>query len=109
MKDEIEEIKNKIVESYYRYRENIIRNYENPKYLQVVIQMKPKTFFKLVNETTVFNTGEYYYVELCGRKTPIIINDKLEEQTEFIIQSRFDYERQEREKLMEKFYKMFDR
>jgi hypothetical protein len=111
MEIKIGEVGEAIVEAYSKYRENVIDNddYENPRYLQTVIQMQPKTFLKLKLETQIFNDGKYFYVELYGRKTPIVITSDLEVDIEFIIQSRHDYERQEQEKLINRFHDMFDR
>ena len=41
------------------------------------------------------------------RKTPIVIRTDLPENVEFVIQSQKDYERQEQERLLDKFFRMF--
>lgn len=98
----------KIVDAYMIYRNSILDKFENPKHLQVVIVMSPEAFCKLRAERTViYNDNFIYFVYLAGRKTPIIIRNDLPENTEFLIQSQKDYERQEKEELLLKFYKMF--
>lgn len=98
-----------ILETYYKYRQNVLEKYENPKHMQVVIKMKPKTFLEITNdkEVKIFNNGIFYYIELLGRKTPIIIKNDLPENIEFIMQSRREYEREEQQELFNKFYKIF--
>lgn len=103
-------IKKEIVDAYYEYREQVIRRYENPKYLQVVIIISPKGMAELLQEERFIEVdvkAEIHYTSMFGRKTPIIIRHDLPENTEFVIQSQVEYERQEKEKLLDKFYKMF--
>lgn len=102
-------IQNKLVEAFYKIKDNFLKN-NNSDYrkLHVVIQMQPKTFMMLTQELAKENKYIYLnrglncagFIELCGRKTPIIINSKLDKNTEFIMQTQFDYERMEQEKLM---------
>ena len=82
--------------------------YESPRHLQVVILISPKAFTELMNEENIYNNNFIYYVFLGGRKTPIIIRNDLPENVEFILKSRKDYEREEEEELLNKFYKMFE-
>lgn len=103
-------IRNKIIDTYYEYRQKIIEEYKNPKYLNVVIIISPKAMAELMHEEKFIETdmkAECHYTSMFGRKTPIIIRHDLPENVEFIIQSQEDYERQEKERLLDKFYKMF--
>lgn len=107
-------IKDKIVKVYFDYRRNLLDNYENPENFNVVIRISPEKFFNLVGELSKENTyferdieAECHFIELAGRKTPVIIDDTLPKNTEFIIQSQKDYEREEHEKQLKKFFKMF--
>ena len=107
-------IKDEIIEAYYRYRQMILDNYENPKHLNVVIRIKPEKFITLLEELGkehIYLERDIeigcHFIELAGRKTPIIIDDKLSEFTDFLIQSQRAYERQEQEEQLERFYKMF--
>ena len=99
-----------ILNTYYEYRNMIFEKYETPKHMQVVLRMTPKAFIEIRSnkELRIFNNYEFFYIELLGRKTPIIIENDLPENVEFIIQSQKDYERQEQQKLFNKFYRMFD-
>lgn len=103
-------IRNKIIETYYKYRQNIIEQYQNPKYLKVVIIISPKGMSELLAEEHYIETDtktECHYTSMFGLKTPIIIRTDLPENVEFIIQSQADYEKQEKERQLDKFYKMF--
>ena len=79
----------------------------------VIIIMSPKTFLELKNELPygciVDKTLEEgcYFVELFGRMTPVLINRELPEETEFQMMTQQDYERREKEKMFERFNKMF--
>lgn len=107
-------IKDKIVKVYFDYRRTLLDIYENPENFNVVIKIRPERFFDLINEISKDNTyierdieAECHFIELAGRKTPVIIDNDLPETTEFIIQSQKDYEREEHEKQLKKFFKMF--
>ena len=103
-------IRNDIIEAYYKYRQNIINRYENPKYLQVVIIISPKGMSELLDEERYIECNakdDCHYTSMFGRKTPIIIRTDLPENVEFVIQSQKDYERQEQERLLDKFFRMF--
>ena len=104
----------KIVNTYFEYRKQLLDNYAHPKNFNVVIRIKPENFWDLVKEIQKYNTyferdieAQCHFIELAGRKTPIIIDNELPENTEFIIQSQKDYEREENEKQFKKFLKMF--
>ncbi len=102
--------KNDIIEAYYKYRQNIINRYENPEYLQVVIIITPKAMSELLAGERYIECNpkdDCYYTSMFGRKTPIIIRADLPENVEFVIQSQKDYERQEQERLLDKFFRMF--
>ena len=107
-------IRNKIVEAYFDYRKNLLDNYENPQNFNVIIRISPEKFFNLMGELSKDNViierdieAECHFINLAGRKTPIIIDNDLPKETEFIIQSQKDYERVEHEKQLHKFFKMF--
>ena len=98
-----------IIEVYRKYRANILEEFKNPKHMQVVIRIKPEAFLKLrTEEVRFYNNDEFYYIELLGRKTPIIIENDLPNNVEFIMQSQREYEREEEHKLFAKFYRMFE-
>lgn len=102
-------LSDEIVKAYYKYRENALEQLVNLEHLQVVIRIKPNAFLRLRAEgVTFFNNNICHYIELLGRKTPIIIEDDLPKEVEFIMQSQKDYERQEQQKLLNKFYTMFE-
>lgn len=87
---------------------------ENSENFNVIIRLLPEKFLELIkeaNENKVYFErnieAECFFIELLGRKTPVIIDNDLPENTEFIIQSQKDYEREEHEKQLKKFFKMF--
>lgn len=107
-------IRDKIVETYFEYRKALLDNYAHPENFNVVIRIHPEKFFDLIKEIQENNTyferdveAGCHFIALAGRKTPIIIDNDLPENTEFIIQSQKDYEREEQEKQLKKFFKMF--
>lgn len=103
-------IRNSILEAYYEYRQHIIESFKNPKYLQVVIIISLKEMSELLDEERYIERdriADCHYTSMFGRKTPIIIRNDLPENVEFIIQGQKDYERQEQERLLDKFYRMF--
>lgn len=110
-------MKDKIVDAYFKLREKYY-SYDNlhtfKDNMQVVITMTPKAYFKLraeANEMVNYINTDFIidvnFINLCGEKTPVIIDNTLPNNVEFVIQYRKDYERLEKEKLMEKFIKMF--
>lgn len=107
-------IRDKIVETYFEYRKNLLDNYAHPENFNVVIRIRPESFWNLIEELQKYNTYferdievGCFFTQLAGRKTPILIDNDLPENTEFIIQSQKDYEREEQEKQFKKFLKMF--
>lgn len=108
MKKVENKIANLITESYREYRQMILDSFINAENLNVVIIMKPKTFIQLKREEEIYNYDNMYFVYLCGRKTPIVIENNLPDETEFIIESQAEYERKEQNKLLEKMNKMFN-
>ena len=105
-----EKVKGKIIETYLKYRANLLDNYANPENFNVVIKISPEKVLDLIkNEAYIERNieAQCHFIELCGRKTPVIIDDELPKHTEFIIQSQKDYEREETEKQLKKFFKMF--
>lgn len=102
-------MRNEIGEAYDKYRDNILNNYQSPEHLKVIIRIHPKAFVELRNEEpNIFQDDFKWYCYLGGRKTPILIERELPENTVFIIQSQRDYERIERDKLLEKFIQLFE-
>ena len=99
-----------IIETYYKYREMVIGEYKNPKHLQVVIKITPRAFTEIRahENIVIFKNNGIFYIELLGRKTPIIIKDNLPNNVEFIMQSQIEYEREEQQKLFYKFNEMFN-
>lgn len=81
--------------------------------LNVIIIMQPKVFLEFRNELDGLIYGKKYEnficysIKLCGRQTPIKIDDELPKEVEFIIMTQKDYEIQEKEKLMTTLNKMF--
>ena len=80
----------------------------------VVIQITPKAYYELRaegNEMIKYINTDFIekidFINLCGLKTPVIINNSLPENVEFIIQTQKDYERIEKQKLYERLNKMF--
>lgn len=107
------DIKNKLIEAYIKYRQNVLDNYKSVSHLNVVIIMHPKTMAELsAEESELFRVNipnEYVaFINLCGRKTPIILDNILPDDTDFIIKSQKDYEREEIEKIYSKFNKIFE-
>ena len=111
-------IKDKLVDEYKKYVENVLATTWRTDDPQIVVRMKPSTYFEMVaechKESTVipeFYTSEFrdiMYTRLCGVKTPIILDYTLPEEVTFTIQSREDYQRLEIKELHSKFFKMFD-
>ena len=94
-----EGIRDKIAKTYIEYSKNF------KEYPQIVIIMKPKTFLKLREELMKIATAiahipvphlEPYKVQLFGKEAPIVINNILPENVEFLIMSKEEYEKWER-------------
>ena len=103
-------IKNDIIDAYFKYRQNIIDRFQDPIHLQVVIIISPKAMSQLMDEEKyieIDGKADCYYTSMFGRRTPIVIRNDLPENVELVIQSQADYERQEKEKLLDKFERMF--
>lgn len=81
------------------------------KRFNVIILMHPKVFYELMGELPygmqVDPELNCHFIELCGHKTPLLIERDLPENVEFQIMTQEDYERIEKEKLFTKFDKMF--
>ena len=103
------EITEHLIDAYMELRDK--HNIDIFKRFNVVITMHPKTFIKFRKEQrygiTRDSDYEVYYIYLCNSKTPIIISYELPENIEFTIQTQKDYERLEKEKMFERFNKMF--
>lgn len=103
----------KIIEAYgeLRFKMKDVHLFEK---FNVVIQITPKAYYELRaegNEQIRYINSDFIegidFINLCGEKTPVIINNTLPENVEFIIQTQKDYERLEKEKLYERLNKMF--
>ena len=103
------EITEHLIDAYIELRDK--SNIDIFKRFNVVITMHPQTFIKFREEQPYGirrdSDDEIYYTVLCNNKTPIIISDELPKDVEFIIQTQKDYERLEKEKMFERFNKMF--
>jgi len=104
---------NEIYESYMKYRAEVLSNYYPMDYMKVVIIMPPQKWMELEVELCkahiMCGRGKNCcYIGLAGDKTPVIIDDKLPQGTEFQIISQRDYERLEQEKLIKKMREMFE-
>jgi len=104
---------NEIYESYMKYRAEVLSNYYPMDYMKVVIIMPPQKWMELEVELCkdhiMWGRGKNCrYISLAGDKTPVIIDDKLPQGTEFQIISQRDYERLEQEKLIKKMREMFE-
>lgn len=104
----------KILNTYFEYRQKLLDNYEHPENFNVVIRILPEKFWEIIKEVRENNSyyerdieANCYFIEFAGRKTPLIIDKDLQKNTEFIIQSQRDYEREEQEKQFKRFLKMF--
>ncbi len=98
-----------IIDAYIKLRDKV--DISTFKRFNVIILMHPKIFLELREE---YPYGirrdkdiECYFVNIFGRETPILINRDLPEEVEFQIMTQQDYERLEKEKLYNKFDKMF--
>lgn len=77
----------------------------------VIVIMQPKILRELMSELPYGIQRNIdlncYFIELCGHKTPLLINAELPKEIEFQIMTQKDYERMEKEKLYIKLDKMF--
>lgn len=103
----------KIIEAYSKLRFKMTNEGLYEKF-NIVIKMTPKSYCKLrleANEMISYiNTDvieNIHFINLFGLKTPVIIDENLPENVEFIIQTQKDYERLEQQKLFERLNKMF--
>jgi hypothetical protein len=106
-------MKNKIVEAFMKLRQTLLDSTVHYRDLyKVIIVMTPKAFCELRAEEPFIECNkkvECYYVELHGNKIPIVIDYQLPENVEFQIMHQKDYERIEKEKLLDKFYELFNK
>lgn len=65
-------------------------------------------FTQCIYYKKVDNYTSVTFFELFGQKIPFILDNTLSKDVEFQVMFRKDYERIEKEKLTEKFYKIFD-
>jgi len=99
-----------IIDCYIKLRDKVdISTYER---FNIIIIMSPKTFYEFRNELSycccrVDNSIGCYFVDLFGGETPVLIDKELPEEIEFNIMTQQDYERIEKEKMFERFNKMF--
>ena len=104
-------MQNKILEAYLKLRSQLDA-FSFDK-LNVVIIMQPKSFqelrVELNGDIRVDYDIECRYIQLANKWTPILIDNSLPENVEFQIMTQKDYERIEQEKMLDKFYKMFER
>lgn len=98
-----------IIDAYIKLRDKV--NVSEFKRFNVIILMHPKTFMELRAEypygIRMDKDIECHFVNIFGRETPILINRDLPEEVEFQIMTQQEYERIEKEKLYNKFDKIF--
>jgi hypothetical protein len=98
-----------IIDAYIKLRDKV--DISAFKRFNIVIIMHPKAFMELREETPygmrVDKDIECYFIDIFGRETPILIDRELPEEIEFQIMTQQDYERIEKEKMFERFNKMF--
>lgn len=98
-----------LIDTYLELRRKIdvslLRNFN------VIIIMQPKIFMELREELNGDIRKEKnincYFIQFCGQKTPILIDYELPKEVEFQIMTQRDYERIEKEKMIERLNKMF--
>ena len=107
-------IKNEIVKAYDEYKEKIKR-FQDPIQEQdpaVVILITPKALAELMCERKydirIDGKANCYFTSMFGKRTPIAIRWDLPGNVKFVIQGQSEYERQEKEKLLDKFKRMFE-
>ena len=105
-------IMSKLIHAYIKLREqhdvSALRNFN------VIVIIHPKTYCELRKELPPFSINENgklecCFMELCGRKTPLLIDYELPDTVEFQIMTQDDYERLEKEKLFKRLDDMFFR
>lgn len=98
-----------IIDAYIKLRDAI--DISTFKRFNIIIIMNPKTFLEFRNELhygcRADKDIECYFVDIFGRETPVLIDRELPEEIEFQIMTQQDYERIEKEKMFERFNKMF--
>ena len=107
-------ITNQIVEAYIKIHDEFYSNNPWDKF-ETVLRMSPKGFNMFMAERyethyghTLFNDGcGNQWAEIYGAPTPIVIDERIPEDILFMIQSREEYEKQERRELEEKIIRMF--
>ena len=109
MEYQTSEIKTAIINAYLKLRNKCeVYTYER---FNVVIFMKSDTFRELIGQDSSLiryvKDIDCMFVNLFGGNTPIILTEDLPENVMFQIMTQKDYERIEKEKLIEKFNKMF--
>lgn len=102
---------NKLIDMYLELRYKTDINYFRD--LQVVILMTPKCFNNFVDDNIEKiicerNLPNYTFINLCGTKAPIIIDNTLPKNVEIQMITRQNYERIEKENLMKKIVEMFE-
>ena len=107
-------IKNEIVKAYDEYKENIKR-FQDPIQEQdpaVVILITPNALAKLMCERKydirIDVKANCYFTSMFGKRTPIVIRWDLPGNVKFVIQGQAEYQRQEKEMLLDKFKRMFE-
>lgn len=102
---------NKLIDMYLELRTKTDINYFRD--LQVVILMTPKSFNNFAGDNSrefilERNLPEYVFINLCGTKAPIIIDNTLPNNIEIQMITRQEYERIEKEKMMKRIVEMFE-
>lgn len=106
-----------IEKAYLELNEQIWRDSYETSYQQVVLRIKPGDFsyimyadrYKIKHMTDNDSGDILYYAYLYGVKIPIILDNSLDEEINFIFQLRENYEASERRKLEKRFYTMFEK
>lgn len=107
MKIKKSKIKNDIVNAYMKLRSNCQLSLFGD--FNVIVIMQPKLFFKLREEDPdgIIKTEYCHFIQLCGKKTPLLISDEMPSETEFVLMTQENYERLEKEKLYKRLNEMF--
>ena len=111
MSEEISKAYYDMISNYY-FDKRYMTEYNKA---QVVLIISPKAYYELRAELndkakymkSCFNENIDYF-SILGNKVPVIIDESLPENIDFIFQYREDYERLEQQKLFKRFYKMFE-
>lgn len=111
-------MKEKIFKAYLDLAEKYLANNYYDEKVMVVIRMNPSAFSQMMaRERNDYTIGtdwipggfdDVLFVNLCGIKMPMILDNSVPEDIGFILQHRKDYERLEIQKLHDRFYKMFN-